>query len=137
MQENTKSVSEFLRSVKKEIETKVNIDVELFKLPNSNSGASLSIGDISSVEKTGDLFKVKLNILCECFVSLAEVNPELVATEISMNIQEVVSVNSFGCTARPPENLANAPMGDDDKSYFRGLTWDQELYVERFDIKAP
>lgn len=137
MQENTKSVSEFLRAIQSDLALAIPVPFELFEMPDSTSGASISIGEISSVQKTGELFKVKLNILCECGVSISEALPDLLVTEIAMNVHERITDNTFGFAAMVPENISNAPMGEDDRFSFRGVTWDQEVYVEQFDIKAP
>jgi len=135
MPETTKSVSEFLRMLKADLESKVSVNFSLFNKPDSTAFAVVSVGEVGTVNKTGDCFKVKLNLLCECAVSISEIDCEFTCLEISLAIQEALDSNAFKCTAMPPENISNAPMGEDDRFTYRGLTWDQEVYIDKFIIE--
>ena len=128
----TRSLSEVLRKIKSHLP----IGAELFEFPDSDIGCALSITEIKGSKNIGGYFSVKVNISCECRVSLALDSSRLKAVELSALVFERCESSTFGCSGKVPENLIALPDGEDEVFVSLVINWDQELYVERIDFTA-
>lgn len=129
MQQITKSVSEFLRNIKKEISY---IPIEIDKMPKQSICGELSLAMISGIDKTGDNLSVSLNINLEVSVSQSVDNKKSKATEVTLSLIELIEDNYFNSSVKPPTAISAIPLGDDDRSCKWLINWDQEAYVEQF-----
>ena len=134
MSEITKSLSEVLRRLKVHIEARVPVKVELYEFPGEDIACSISIYQFSDVNRTGDCFSIKLNLSAECRVSTSLKSADLKATELAAWVFSAVKGQTFGCTGKPPEKLISTPLGESESHAEWSVNWDQEFYVQKFDI---
>ncbi len=130
----TKSVSEIIRSACSVLGGKSGVDITPFNFDSSSDLACLSIGPVSSVNKTGDTFLSKINFNVDVRVSLAEENAEFRAMEMALAVHAALDGESFGCSAMEPTNILSSPTGEDEHYAYWSVSWEQEVYVERFII---
>lgn len=130
----TKSVSEIVRSACAVLGSKSGVDITPFNFDASSDLACLSIGPVSSVNKTGDAFLSKINFNVDVRVSLSEQNAEFRSMEMALAIHAALDGESFGCSASEPMNISSSPTGEDEHHAYWSVTWEQEVYVERFVI---
>lgn len=130
MSEITKSLSEVLRKIAETLP----FDCEVFYFPKKDIGCNVSVTEINESKNTGCYFTVKVNITCECRVSLTLENAEFKAVELASAVVSECENASFGCTGGVPENLRALPDGVDKNFVNWFVNWDQEFYVERIDL---